>query len=132
MPKIELPLFLFFKQLEAYDRQKKHRALGMDSYFQFLEVIGQGYGLQSKEELYWICKMLWFKPYHEPKQFRQLFDNYFIDLATALNTAKQESDVASKNDSAKNIADTRNTLNPPPEEVKKEEEKKKKIVSPSG
>ena len=80
MAKIVPPLYPFFRKLQAYDRQKKRKALGVDLYLQFIEVIGKGYGLQSKEELFWICKMLWQKPYHRPSEFRQLFDNYFLDL----------------------------------------------------
>lgn len=82
MSEIKLPLYPFFKQLQAYDRQKQRKALGTDVYFQFLEVVGQGYGLQSKEELFWVCKMLWLKPYHDLEQFQKLFDAYFIQLAT--------------------------------------------------
>lgn len=104
--KISLPLYPLFRQLQAYDRQLKHNALGMDVYFQLMDVLGKGYALQSRADLYWYCKTVWLKPYHEEEKFKLLFDNYFDNLQTRLRQIQPTKEAEEK------------------EEVKKESEKK--------
>jgi len=85
---ISLPLYPLFRQLQAYDRQLKHNALGMDVYFQLLDVLGQGYGIQNRADLYWYCKTIWLKPYHDEAKFKQLFDKYLDYLLISLKESK--------------------------------------------
>lgn len=78
---LELPLLNFFTALGEYDRLSLGRqSQTLDEYLLALELLDQGYGLVSKEDLYSLCKLLWFKPYHTEKAFRQLFETYLAAL----------------------------------------------------
>lgn len=55
-----LPLYLFFEQL-----QKNRFALDIISYQQVLKAMQGGFGLQSQDELFQLCKMVWYKPHHD-------------------------------------------------------------------
>lgn len=75
---MELPLLDFFVALAKYDRTSLGReAQTLDEYLPALEMLDSGYGLLSKEDLYNLCKSLWFKPYHTDKAFREIFETYF-------------------------------------------------------
>lgn len=54
--------------------------------------LGKGYNLQNKEDLYSLCKILLLKPRHEEMAFRQLFDEYLLEIAElARRKAENES-----------------------------------------
>jgi len=105
---IQLPLYPLFRQLQAYDRQLKHNALGMDVYFQLLDVLGQGYALENRADLYWYCKTIWLKPYHNEEKFKLLFDNYLDHLLAVLNQPKKttiDEDEIDSNEAAATVPD---------------------------
>lgn len=78
---VEIPLLRFFLDLRAYDKQSLGRlGLGIDEYLLALETLDHGYGLEGADELFSICKALWFKPYHTEKAFRELFDKYLDEI----------------------------------------------------
>lgn len=99
-PSIELPLYAFFQKLQIYDAQLEHQTLGHDVYMQLVDALGQGYGLLDAEELYWLCKRIWLKPYHEESEFRKLFD---LHLAGKLKMIAKE-EAAKAVEEAKEIA----------------------------
>lgn len=72
-----LPLFHFFEQLKKMDTRLGHKTLGFDVYIEVLEIIGNGYGLQSKRDLLKICQLMWLKPYHDQDEFERLFNSIF-------------------------------------------------------
>jgi uncharacterized protein len=79
---IELPLYLFFKKLQAYDAQRHHHALSGDVYLQLVDVLASGYGLLDAMDLYGLCKRIWLKPYHNETHFKALFDQYLKEVMT--------------------------------------------------
>ncbi len=82
---VELPLLRFFLELRAYDRQSLGRlGPGLEEYLLALDTLNLGYGFGSTDDLYSICKALWFKPYHTEKAFRQLFDKYLDEIVQAI------------------------------------------------
>ena len=87
---IELPLYEFFKKLQAYDAQLNHQALGYDVYLRLLEVLTKGYGLFSIDDLYAICRIICLKPYHQERVFKTLFEEHIkLKIATS-ETKKRE------------------------------------------
>lgn len=120
--KIELPLYSFFKALQAYDKLLQHRALGTDVYLELLEALGQGYGLLDRNELYFICKAFLFKPYHTEDQFKLLFDDY-------ISTLQSENSDVEVNDNKKNVSgekDDDNAIEPQVDEIDKTKDVDKK------
>lgn len=82
---VELPLLDFFVALAEYDKQSLGRqAQTLDEYLPALTMLDRGYGLLSKEDLYDLCKTLWFKPYHSEKAFSEIFETYLGNLIQAI------------------------------------------------
>ncbi|MEM6805910.1 MAG: hypothetical protein AAF696_31225, partial [Bacteroidota bacterium] len=83
---IHLPLYPFFEAL-----RKKGSQLGMDEYFSFIEALSKGFGLRGTEDLYRICKLLWFNPGDSAIQFRELFLQYWEEEQKSLLPSISES-----------------------------------------
>ncbi len=72
----DYPMYSFFESIKSYDRSLGHTAVELEAYLNLLDQIQKGRGLASKEDLYSICHLLFFKPYHREKDFRNLFFQY--------------------------------------------------------
>jgi len=72
--KIALPLHRLFERIKEYDNKLKHKALDTNNYLDMLQLLDQGVGLTSPEDLYLLCETLWRKPHHNARHFRKLFD----------------------------------------------------------
>ncbi len=78
-----LPLYKFFETL-----RKNGFELGIDDYYALIDVIHQGFwydknkSILDKENIFFICETLWFKPNQSKYEFKNMFDDNFeyIDL----------------------------------------------------
>ena len=61
---LEPPLLAAFLELMAMESGQAHRGVDLESYLLLVDTIRSGYGLTSKEDLLFICKKLWLKPFH--------------------------------------------------------------------
>ena len=83
-PPFILPLYQLFEQLCTYERrQLKHHTLSPQNYLELVEVLVRGYALVSPEDLYRLCKLLWFKPHFSESKFRALFDAHLAPYQIA-------------------------------------------------
>lgn len=81
----QLPLYQLFKRFQQYDKSLKHQALDSWSYLHMIEILGQGYGLLSKEDLFALCQVFWLKPHHDQNKFRLIFDAHLSTLLAQIN-----------------------------------------------
>ena len=132
---LEIPLFEFFSALRQYDRESLGRpGLGTDEFVLVLEQLAQGHGQFSETNLYVLCKLLWLKPYHNEKVFRQYFEQYLSDrMARLMQDSKRR--LAKDLEAAGEQTSEAKTEEPEQEEAKsaaaatesKEEEKETEI-----
>ncbi|HHH50700.1 MAG TPA: hypothetical protein ENK52_06955 [Saprospiraceae bacterium] len=97
----QLPLYQLFKRFQQYDKSLKHKALDSWSYLRMLEVLGEGYGLLSKEDLFALCQIFWLKPHHDREQFRLIFDNHITTLLAQINAPVSPTDPQSEKEDIK-------------------------------
>ncbi len=71
----ELPLFGFFKAL-----RKSGFVLGIDDYALLWESWNGGFGLENSQELYRLCRSLWFKPGQSIGSFEALFKTCWKEI----------------------------------------------------
>ena len=70
----ELPLFTFFNNL----RKHPDFELGLNEYFELIQILQQDISyLESKQKIYNLCELLWFKPQHSYMFFKRLFNESF-------------------------------------------------------
>lgn len=62
--KIEPPLLNAFLELMALESGQPHKGIDFSSWLLLVDTLNSGYGFNSKEELLFICKKLWLKPFH--------------------------------------------------------------------
>src|SRR5688572_2864389 len=61
---IELPLYDAFARLMELEKSTDHRSVDPNSYLTLVEILHNGYMLNSEDELIFFCKKLWLKPFH--------------------------------------------------------------------
>ncbi len=81
------PLYSFFQSLRA-----SGASLGIDDYELLLQALQKGWGIQSKPQLYTLCKLLWLKPQFSEIQFEEAFEEYFAHLDLYTEETSEEDD----------------------------------------
>jgi uncharacterized protein with von Willebrand factor type A (vWA) domain len=72
----ELPLYELFTRLRQADVP-----LGIDGYALLLRAMRAGFGLESKEALAQLCRMLWIKSDEDERLFNRHFDEVMMELS---------------------------------------------------
>ncbi|RFS26926.1 hypothetical protein DVR12_03830 [Chitinophaga silvatica] len=62
---IEIPLQQSFFELMKLEANQSRRGIDLDSYLLLIDTWKRGYGLSTKEELIFLCKKIWLKPFHK-------------------------------------------------------------------
>ncbi|MEL6923628.1 MAG: hypothetical protein AAFO94_06220 [Bacteroidota bacterium] len=130
---LKLPLFALFRQLQNYDIGLKHEALDHSNYLCLLDVLQEGYGWTSANDLYSICRTLWLKPHHNERQFRRYFDRHLKDILAKAELEKQQTstdrsqggnsgNTSSSNSNNDSKTDDETTINQKPEKEKDKEQ----------
>ena len=79
MKQLDLPLWNFYHALNELHPFK----LGTDNYFLMYEALQKGNNQIDFDELYFLCRLLWFKPErYKVETFDKLFQDYFNALRT--------------------------------------------------
>jgi hypothetical protein len=63
-PDITFPLQNAFLEIMRVEKGMPHKGVDLSSYLLLVDTLKNGYGLNSKEELLFLCKKLWLKPFH--------------------------------------------------------------------
>jgi hypothetical protein len=63
-PDITFPLQNAFLEIMRTEKGMQHKGVDLSSYLLLIDTLRNGYGLNSKEELLFLCKKLWLKPFH--------------------------------------------------------------------
>ncbi|GAB5554009.1 MAG: hypothetical protein Sapg2KO_36000 [Saprospiraceae bacterium] len=88
----DIPLLPFLLRWRAYERSFGRLTSDPETLLLMLGQLAKGYNLQNKEDLYSLCKILLLKPRHEEAAFRQLFEEYLLEIVEiARRKAEQES-----------------------------------------
>ncbi|MBL7815547.1 MAG: hypothetical protein JNL70_11065 [Saprospiraceae bacterium] len=88
---LPLPLFDFFQNLLDWEKNELQRVvLTSESY----EVLMDGlkncpFPLETPDDYFRLCKLLWLKPCHDEVAFRQRFDSYWTHLVAQLEAQKK-------------------------------------------
>lgn len=61
---ITFPLQNAFLEIMRTEKGMPHKGVDLSSYLLLIDTLKNGYGLTSKEELLFLCKKLWLKPFH--------------------------------------------------------------------
>lgn len=67
----KIPLYDFYSYLQ------NDFELGIDEYKSFIQSMEFGFGVESKHELFSLCKLLWFKPNKSFEEFQNKFEYFF-------------------------------------------------------
>lgn len=86
-----IPLLPFLLRWRAYERSFGRLTSDSESLLLILKQLEKGYHLQSANDLYSLCKIVLLKPKHDEVAFKQLFDQYLVEIAEAaqLKAAKE-------------------------------------------
>ncbi|WP_207515711.1 hypothetical protein [Longitalea luteola] len=89
---IELPLYNAFIQLMQLEKDQPNKGIDPGSYLQLIDVLHQGYALNSKDELLFFCKKLWLKPFHTGNAAinEQVMENIINDNLHAYETVTKK------------------------------------------
>ncbi|MCF6405862.1 hypothetical protein L3C95_23385 [Chitinophaga filiformis] len=63
-PDITFPLQNAFLEIMRIEKGMPHKGVDLSSYLLLIDTLKNGYGLNSREELLFLCKKLWLKPFH--------------------------------------------------------------------
>jgi hypothetical protein len=63
-PDITFPLQNAFLEIMRVEKGMPHKGVDLSSYLLLIDTLKNGYGLASREELLFLCKKLWLKPFH--------------------------------------------------------------------
>ncbi len=63
-PDITFPLQNAFLEIMRAEKGLPQKGVDLSSYLLLIDTLKNGYGLTSKEELLFLCKKLWLKPFH--------------------------------------------------------------------
>ena len=134
----QLPLFDFFQTLCAWEKQLNQQTLTLVEYELLAKVLDNcPFPLESKEDYYRLCKLLWFKPFHavaddlntEGGLFRQKFETFWTDLETFNNTptnVQAESEKPVETSPENKPIDNSRTLTE--EQIREREEQQRKLA----
>ncbi|PSL27672.1 hypothetical protein [Chitinophaga ginsengisoli] len=61
---ITFPLQNAFLEIMRVEKDMPHKGVDLSSYLLLIDTLKNGYGLNSREELLFLCKKLWLKPFH--------------------------------------------------------------------
>lgn len=61
---ITFPLQNAFLEIMRVEKGMPHKGVDLSSYLLLIDTLKSGYGLNSREELLFLCKKLWLKPFH--------------------------------------------------------------------
>ena len=91
MSEYELPLYELFTRLRQADVP-----LGIDEYVLLLRAMRAGFGVESKEALAQLCRMLWIKSNEDERIFNRHFDEVMLQLPPPEDGTREPSPLGHK------------------------------------